>query len=172
MNYKERLFIGCILLFTIAIGTADIITDSKEATIGWHIVIEFGLTLIAIAGLSILMKGLFKLKKNLNDEKEFSSKLLKESSAWKQRSKNFICGLSESISVQLDQWNLTKSEQEVAFLLIKGFSLKEIAKYRSTAEKTTRAQATSIYAKSGLSGRSQLSAFFLEDLLLPQKNNK
>jgi len=59
----------------------------------------------------------------------------------------------------------------VAFLLIKGFSLKEIADYRSTAEKTTRAQATVVYAKSGLSGRSQLSAFFLEDLLLPQGDN-
>jgi hypothetical protein len=33
---------------------------------------------------------------------------------------------------------------------------------------TIRAQTNAIYSKSGLSGRSELSAFFLEDLLLPQ----
>ena len=77
--------------------------------------------------------------------------------------------MSESIDMQLNQWNLTRSEKEVAFLLIKGLSTKEIAEYRSTAEKTTRAQATAIYSKSGLSGRSQLAAFFLEDLFLPKQ---
>ena len=56
----------------------------------------------------------------------------------------------------------------MAFLLLKGFSLKDIAELRRTHEKTVRAQAASIYAKSGLSGRSELSAFFLEDLLVPR----
>ena len=53
------------------------------------------------------------------------------------------------------------------FLLLKGLSLKEIADIRHTTEKTARAQSGSIYAKSGLSGRSELAAFFLEDLLVP-----
>lgn len=37
----------------------------------------------------------------------------------------------------------------------------------TTSERTIRAQARSIYAKAGLSGRAALSAFFLEDLLAP-----
>ncbi|MCR9203753.1 MAG: LuxR C-terminal-related transcriptional regulator, partial [Halobacteriovoraceae bacterium] len=115
-----------------------------------------------------LVKGTFILRKSLKKEKEFSAKLIEENSHWKESSKRFLDGLSKSIDTQLNKWGLTKSEKEVAFLLIKGFSLKEIAEYRSTVEKTTRAQATSIYAKSGVSGRSQLSAFFLEDLLIPQ----
>lgn len=53
----------------------------------------------------------------------------------------------------------------MAFLLLKGMSLKELAELRGTSEKTARAQSMSIYAKAGLSGRSELSAFFLEDLL-------
>ena len=53
----------------------------------------------------------------------------------------------------------------MAFLLLKGMSLKEIAEIRDTAEKTARVQSMSIYAKAGLSGRSELAAFFLEDLL-------
>lgn len=79
-------------------------------------------------------------------------------------------GLGQTIDQQLSVWGLTESEKEIALLLIKGYALKEIADIRRTTEKTARAQSTSIYAKSGLSGRSQLSAFFLEDLLLPIKN--
>ncbi|MCB0322699.1 MAG: response regulator transcription factor [Bdellovibrionales bacterium] len=52
-------------------------------------------------------------------------------------------------------------------LILKGLSHKEIADVRQTTEKTVRRQATSLYAKAGLENRAQLSAFFLEDLLLP-----
>lgn len=64
--------------------------------------------------------------------------------------------------------NQLSLEKEVAFLLLKGLSLKEIAEVRQTVEKTARLQATAVYEKSGLAGRSELSAFFLEDLLPPQ----
>ena len=43
--------------------------------------------------------------------------------------------------------------------------MKEIADIRQTHEKTVRQQATTIYRKSGLSGRQELAAFFLEDIL-------
>lgn len=43
-----------------------------------------------------------------------------------------------------------------------------IAQLRNTAEKTVRSQSVAIYSKSGLAGRSELAAFFLEDLLGPQ----
>jgi len=46
----------------------------------------------------------------------------------------------------------------------------EIAAARATSERTIRAQARSIYAKAGLSGRAALSAFFLEDLLAPNEH--
>jgi hypothetical protein len=39
-------------------------------------------------------------------------------------------------------------------------------KNRNTSEKTVRQQASAIYQKSNLSSRSELSAFFLEDLLV------
>ncbi|HEX6010849.1 MAG TPA: hypothetical protein VFY87_03400 [Geminicoccaceae bacterium] len=58
-------------------------------------------------------------------------------------------------------------EQEVGLLLLKGFSHKEIARLRNATESTIRQQAASIYQKANLNGRASLSAFFLEDLLLP-----
>jgi DNA-binding CsgD family transcriptional regulator len=76
-------------------------------------------------------------------------------------------GLGEAIDAQFSRWNLTEAEREVALLLLKGLSLKEIAAIRVTAERTVRAQARSLYNKAGLTGRAALSAFFLEDLLAP-----
>ena len=72
-----------------------------------------------------------------------------------------------AIDRQLGRWNLTTAEKEVAFLLLKGFGFKEIATLRNTSEKTARAQSTSVYAKAGLRGRTELAAFFLEDLMAP-----
>jgi len=60
----------------------------------------------------------------------------------------------------------------VALFLIKGISLKEVAELRGTSEKTVRHQASTIYAKAALNNRAELSAFFLEDLLLPQTADK
>lgn len=73
--------------------------------------------------------------------------------------------LSHVISQQFDDWQLTASEKDVGWLLLKGLSLKEIAAIRETLEKTVRQQASSIYKKSALSGRHAFSAWFIEDAL-------
>jgi DNA-binding NarL/FixJ family response regulator len=51
--------------------------------------------------------------------------------------------------------------------LLKGLTFKDIAEVRSKSERTVRQQAGAIYAKSSLSNRSDLAAFFLEDLMAP-----
>ena len=68
--------------------------------------------------------------------------------------------------------NFSPSECEVALLFLKGLSSREIADLRGVVDKTIRAQATSIYQKSGLAGRTELSAFFLEDLLTPTRRSR
>lgn len=66
---------------------------------------------------------------------------------------------------QFARWGLSRSESEVALLLIKGLSMREISHVRQVKEKTVRQQATSIYAKSGYAGRHELVAHFIEDLM-------
>lgn len=89
---------------------------------------------------------------------------------WRTEARSLINGLGDAIEAQFSRWNLTDAEREVALLLLKGLSLKEIAAVRATSERTIRAQARSLYAKAGLTGRASLSAFFLEDLLAPIEN--
>ena len=86
---------------------------------------------------------------------------------WRTEARSLLNGLGDAIQAQFSRWNLTEAESEVALLLLKGLSLKEIAAVRATTERTVRAQARSLYSKAGLTGRASLSAFFLEDLLAP-----
>ncbi len=86
---------------------------------------------------------------------------------WRDEARTLISGLGEAIDTQFTRWSLTDAEREVALLLLKGLSLKEVAAVRSTSERTIRAQARALYAKAGVTGRAALSAFFLEDLLAP-----
>jgi len=76
-------------------------------------------------------------------------------------------GLGVALEHQFDRWSLTLAQREVALLVLKGLSYKEIAELRSTAEHTVRNQAMAIYRKAGLASRAEMAAFFLEDLLVP-----
>lgn len=73
--------------------------------------------------------------------------------------------LTGVIRKEFDRWELNETEKEIALFLIKGLSMQEIAAIRQVKEKTVRQQASTIYTKSGLSNRHELSAYFIEDLL-------
>lgn len=89
----------------------------------------------------------------------------REGEAWRNRSRAIVKTLSDAIAAQLEDWGLTPAETDIAGLMLKGMSLKDIARARGVSEATIRQQAQGIYRKSGLSGRAELSAYFLEDLL-------
>jgi len=80
---------------------------------------------------------------------------------------SLLQGLGKQIDMQFRTWGLTAAECEVALLMLKGLRHKQIASVRETTERTVRQQALTIYKKAGLDGRTDLAAFFLEDLLQP-----
>lgn len=81
-------------------------------------------------------------------------------------------GRMQHIQKDFDQWGLSPAEKEIALLLLKGLRLQEIADIRTTSERTVRQQAQSIYRKSGLDGRSDLAAYFIEDFINPIGNEE
>jgi DNA-binding CsgD family transcriptional regulator/uncharacterized small protein (DUF1192 family) len=89
---------------------------------------------------------------------------LAEGEAWRKARHAEIAAFGEAIEDQFRRWQLTAAEIDIAGLILKGASLKDIAGARATSEPTIRQQAQSIYRKSGLSGRAELSAYFLESL--------
>ena len=125
--------------------------------------IELVVLFAASVGAAFLSRGLMQSRTDL-------AEAIVEAEQWRQESRVIIRGLGVVIENQFGRWDLTKAEAEVGLLLLKGLSHKEIASARETTERTAREQARALYRKSGLSGRSALSAFFLEDLLLGQND--
>ncbi len=160
---EKRSLIAAMLLFaTIAILIlSDLILDYGEGANWAHLGIESLVLLAAAAGAGFLWSRLTQARTELAEARV-------EAEQWRQESRELIRGLGIAIRNQFTRWALTKAEAEVGLLLLKGLSHKEIAAVRGTTERTTREQARALYHKSGLSGRSMLSAFFLEDLLLGQ----
>ena len=93
------------------------------------------------------------------------AKARRDGERWRKASAAHVDGLSQAIAGQFRHWGLTEAEADVAGLILKGLSHKEVATLRQCSEVTVRQHATVIYRKSGLTNRAQLTAFFLEDLL-------
>lgn len=168
MQTQERLIIiGVLALVAVFIGL-DLVTDFEEGMATLHVLAEGMIGAAALFGIFIVLRGSSELRNRLAQERQDFSAFRAAAEAWKADASKYLDGLSQAIDQQLGKWGLTAAEKEVAFLLLKGFSLKEIAGMRGTTEKTARVQSMAIYAKSGLSGRSELAAFFLEDLLVPR----
>jgi DNA-binding NarL/FixJ family response regulator len=128
-------------------------------------VLELALT-VAIAG------GLTLLVASLRSQHEERKALIRDLAAaraegegWRRQAQSHLDGLGAAIERQLQDWKLTEAEGEVALLMLKGFSHKEIAALRGTSEATARQQARAVYQKSGMNGRAAFCAYFLEDLL-------
>ncbi len=66
----------------------------------------------------------------------------------------------------MEEWKLTRSEKDVAWLIIKGYRFSEIAKARGVRENTARLQATSLYSKAGVHGRAEFVAEIIQPLLI------
>lgn len=94
----------------------------------------------------------------------------REATMWEQKSRYYLKEFASYIESEFDRWNLTKSEREVALLIIRGKSSKDIAALRFTSDRTIRNQCQSIYEKSGLAGRHELSAYFLEKIIPGQES--
>lgn len=169
MNQKERWVIAGILILVLVLVGVDLLTDAKEGIVIWHMILEAAVGVAALFGILYILQDSFQTKHRLEKEIHDFSEFKIQADAWKQESKKYIDGLSKAIDQQLTTWKLSAAEKEVAFLLLKGLSLKDVADVRQTTEKTARAQSIAIYAKSGVAGRSELSAFFLEDLLVPSE---
>jgi DNA-binding NarL/FixJ family response regulator len=76
--------------------------------------------------------------------------------------------VARAIDEQFRAWRLTPTEGEIALQLLQGRSHKQIAAATGRSERTVRQHAVVVYQKSGLGGRAELGAFFLEGLMLPE----
>lgn len=143
----------------------DIFFDLNDGIPLSHVWHEVALFVLAISAVVWQIKVIISKNVHITSLNAELLETKKSYQEWKVKAQASSHELARLIESQFLIWHLSDSEKDVALLLIKGFSMKEIADVRQTHEKTVRQQATSIYKKSGLSGRQELAAFFLEDML-------
>lgn len=156
-----------ILIFTIVVvaSGADLVTDLSHGADAEHMIKETIIVSLSILAIAWLMRGLHQQRleiRSLQQELETAHHSQAHAKKYVLEARKTLASV---VSRQFSEWQLTGSESEVGWLLLKGLSLKEIAIVRSTQEKTVRQQASSIYKKAGVNGRAAFSAWFIEDIL-------
>ncbi|HWR16878.1 MAG TPA: LuxR C-terminal-related transcriptional regulator [Terriglobales bacterium] len=145
----------------------DIVADYRSGSQFRHVAIEGLVMALAIAGVATLWRRFRIASQRATELTVDIEAARREAQRYRVEAAEALKGLGEAIEKQFIRWGLTTAEREVGLLLLKGLSHKEISMIRSTTETTIRQQALGVYRKSGVHSRTELSAYFLEDLLLP-----
>ncbi len=157
---RNRMFALATIAGAIAFFVYDLVYDAlfEDAFPSYHFFIELLVFIAVSAALLIGISDLVRLRSRLSREE--------------QRNDMFSRALAQSIDLQMDEWKMTPSEKEVAWFIIKGYRFSEIAHARGVKATTSRLQATSIYAKAGVSGRSEFVAEIIQALMesIPEDN--
>ncbi len=156
------LFAGIALLVGI-----DVAVDLAEGTSLEHVSVETSVLILASLGVVRVVSRNARLTREARNLQLDLATAKQQADRWRNEASHLLAGLGAAVGRQFDRWALTAAESEVALLLLKGLSLKQIADVRGVSERTVREQARAVYRKADLTGRAELSAFFLEDLLLP-----
>ncbi len=151
---KQSLPFFVVMFSCIAFFIYDTIHDIfYEGSFG---TVHFAVELIAFTGLSIaLVVGVV-----------YALKILVRLNGEEQRNYAFAKNLIQILNQQMDERKMTPTEQEIAWLIIKGHQFSEIAKLRGVKESTTRLQATSIYSKAGVKSRSEFMGDIFNTILM------
>lgn len=161
---QDHWIMGFLLLVVLASG-GDLLADLSEGVDSAHLIQEaviMGIAALAVGWIAFSLRQSRVEVSRLKEEMEEIRNMPQPESEAVLLAKR---QLAQGIALQFEEWELSKSEQEVGLLLLKGFSLKEVSALRGTAEKTIRHQASAIYKKANVSGRHAFSAWFIEDFL-------
>lgn len=166
---RIRLPLAALLLLIALGGAVDLGFDAPESWLSFHVVYELLLIAGALATSAWLWRGWRRAERENAELSRLVTERQVERDAWRASAQKALEGLADAIGGQLDRWGLTPAEREVAILVLKGRSHKEIAAATGRSERTVRQHAASAYGKAGLGGRAELAAYFLEDLPLPAR---
>ena len=162
-----RLVLAAVLTSVVVGGIVDLVLDAPKSWRSGHVLYELGLILGGVAGAIWLWLNWKRAAESARALQRSLVERQAERDAWRERAAQSLQGLGQAVSQQFRDWELTPAEREVAVLLLKGQSHKEIATATGRSERTVRQHAIAAYHKAGVGGRAELAAFFLGDLTLP-----
>lgn len=167
MDTRLRWILAAALLSIIVGGTVDLLMDQPARWLSFHVVFESLMIAGALLMATTLWMGWWRSAHKALDLRSRLEARTEELDHWRENSRQALEGLGAAIDEQFGRWRLTAAEREVALSLLKGDGHKQIAARSGRSERTVRQHASTVYEKSGLAGRAELSAYFLQELMLP-----
>jgi DNA-binding CsgD family transcriptional regulator len=163
---RTRLATGFFVLIAVLMAL-DMASDAGTGADRWHLAGETAVMLVSAGGVALLWRGWRTAEVRAARLDVDLEAARRDAARFRDEARDVLDGLGAAIDKQFGRWQLTAAEREIGLLLLKGLSHREVAELRQTSEATVRQQALALYRKAGLRSRSDLSAFFLEDLLAP-----
>ncbi len=164
---RFRIGLTALLIAIATWGVVDLVLDRPQSWLSVHVLVEVGFVLLSLWSVLYLWLEWMQARLSLGRAEGRLAANEVERDRWRGRATRLLHGLGAEIDSQFERWSLTPAERQVAMLILKGLGHKEAANVLDRSERTVRQHAVSVYRKSGLAGRAELAAFFLEDLLLP-----
>jgi DNA-binding CsgD family transcriptional regulator len=173
-SVPTRLYLSLtvFLVLLVAAAVTDLALDRPKQWITPHVLVEVAVILSSIGLVVVLAlawrradRDLADTRRSLDQSRRSLAELDRAREAWRASAEPALIRLGVAIDQQLVEWQLTPTEREVGRLLLGGLGHKQIAAQTGRSERTVRQHAVAIYQKSGLQGRAEFAAFFLQDLL-------
>ena len=158
------------LLVIVVGGSIDLVLDQPTTWRSFHVMFELTMIVAALAIAVALWLGWRRAERSILRLERSLEEQAAERERWRREAGSAVQEFARAIERQFDAWSLTRTEREIAFLLLEGHGHKQIAARTDRSERTVRQHAVAVYAKSGLAGRAELAAFFLEGLLPTREN--
>lgn len=171
---EPQLMVVWMLLLVAVGGALDLALDAPERWLSAHVLFDLALMMTSLGFAGFLWRQWWRTARALDStRRSLAATALAleerraERDAWRRSADRAIRGFGEAVDRQFDVWGLTPAEREVALMVLKGYGHKQIAACTGRSERTVRQHAVTVYQKSGLAGRAELAAFFLDDLIVP-----
>lgn len=165
MDQLRHQWIPVAIFALFALLTAiDIAMDLVSGTNPWHVLVELALMLCATAGAIYFWMRLRLSRQHERDLEGDLRKARAEMAQWQADQRELLGNLRGAIDRQFDRWEFSDTEKEIAYHLLKGLSMKDIAALKGSTPRSVTQQSYVLYHKAGLGGRAELSAYFLDTL--------
>ncbi len=161
---QVRMIVIPILIAVAGLGMLDLAFDGPRAWRSAHAALEVTLITVSLGGAAFLGFSWRRAAGSLAVTERRLAEQQAAAEGWRQRAEGALAGFRQAMDEQFARWDLTPAEREVAVLLLQGHGHKQIAFSTGRSERTVRQHAVAVYQKSGLAGRAELAAFFLDGL--------
>lgn len=154
-----------VLLLAATLLSLDVVTDVRQGAVAPHVALE-GAAVVVTLGAILL--AWWVLRRSLARSRALAM-ALRRSRSDHARSRADAARLLQTFGELLDarfaEMDLSPGERDVALLMLRGFSLPEIADHLPAPRPKVRRQAEAVYRKASGTGHVDLAALFLDSML-------